>query len=136
MIFLGLILVLLAVGAGVLVFSEESTRYILFGYTFELNQVEMFLFGAVAAAVLVLGLWMMSSGARRTAKQRRNLRAARAEASSRVAQLEDEKRELQRKLEREHAAKQVPAQREHTTGRHTVPEGDRLVSRGAEDTRP
>ncbi|MEW9554659.1 hypothetical protein [Nonomuraea sp. NPDC050783] len=134
MIFLGLILVLLAVGAGVVVFTEETTRYILFGYTFELNHVEMFLAGAVTAAVLLLGLWMMSSGARRTAKQRRSLRNARAEASSRVARLEEEKRDLQRKLEREHAAKQVPAQRE--AGRHSaVPESDRLVARDSEDAR-
>ncbi|MFF0770142.1 hypothetical protein ACFYUK_14740 [Nonomuraea wenchangensis] len=147
MIFLGLILVLLAVGAGVLVFTEESSRYILFGYTFELNQVEMFLAGAVTAAVLLAGLWMLSSGARRTAKQRRSLRDQRAEASSRMARLEEEKRELERRLEREHAAKQapvkgVPAQREHTaqhtaqhTGRHSVPEDDRLVARGSEDSR-
>ncbi|WP_188188723.1 hypothetical protein [Nonomuraea sp. SYSU D8015] len=112
MILLGLLLVLLAVGAVALVLTEETSRYILFGYTFELNHLEMFLAGAATAAVLVLGLWLLSSGSRRTARQRRRLRSARAEASSRVAQLEDEKRDLERRLERE-----------HTTS-------DRLVARG------
>ncbi|GAA3248797.1 hypothetical protein [Nonomuraea helvata] len=118
MILLGLILVLLAGGALALVLTEESARYILFGYTFELNQVEMFLAGAAAAAVLLLGLWLIGSGSRRSAKRRRALRGARAEASNRVARLEDEKRELERRLE------------------HSPEPGDRLVSRGSQDTRP
>ncbi|MEQ4722008.1 hypothetical protein [Nonomuraea sp. B19D2] len=118
MILLGLILVLLAGGAIVLVLTEDSARYILFGYTFEPNQVEMFLAGAAAAAVLLLGLWLMGSGSRRSARRRRALRGARAEASSRVARLEDEKRELERRLE------------------HSPAPGDRLVARGSEDTRP
>jgi hypothetical protein len=115
MIFLGLILVLLAGGAIALVATEESSRYILFGYTFELNHLEMFLAGAVTMAVLALGLWMLGSGSRRTARQRRRLRSARAEATTQVARLEDEKRDLERRLERE-----------HTTG-------DRLVARGPDN---
>ncbi|HEX4815059.1 MAG TPA: hypothetical protein VFV66_20140 [Nonomuraea sp.] len=115
MIFLGLILVLLAVGAGVLVLTEESSRYILFGYTFELNQVEMFLAGAACGVVLLLGLWLLTTGSRRTARQRRRLRQARSEASSRVARLEDEKRELERRLEQENTS------------------GDRLVARGPDN---
>ncbi|WP_433436456.1 hypothetical protein [Nonomuraea sp. CA-141351] len=118
MILLGLILVLLAGGAFALVLTEESARYILFGYTFEPNQVEMFFAGAAAGVVLLLGLWLLGSGSRRSAKRRRALRGAKAEASSRMARLEDEKRELERRLERS-------------------PEpSDRLVARGSEDTRP
>jgi ABC-type nickel/cobalt efflux system permease component RcnA len=116
MILLGLLLVLLAAGAVALVLTEETSRYILFGYTFELNHVEMFLAGAATAAVLLLGLWLLGSGSRRTARQRRRQRSARAEASSRMARLEDEKRELERRLEREHTA------------------GDRLVARGPDNS--
>ncbi|MCF6466888.1 hypothetical protein FAF44_00460 [Nonomuraea sp. MG754425] len=118
MIVLGLLLVLLAGGAFALVLTEESARYILFGYTFELGHVQMFLAGAAAAAVLLAGVWLLGSGSRRAARQRRRLRAARAETSNRMARLEGEKRDLERKLEREHTA--VP--------------GDRLVA-GAEDPR-
>jgi ABC-type nickel/cobalt efflux system permease component RcnA len=118
MILLGLLLVLLAGGAVALVLTEESARYILFGYTFELNHVEMFVAGAVTMAVLVLGLWMLGSGSRRTARQRRRLRSARAETSNRVSRLEDEKRDLERQLEREHT------------------NGDRLVARSSEEPRP
>ncbi|SDL09995.1 hypothetical protein [Nonomuraea jiangxiensis] len=118
MILLGLVLVLLAGGAVALVLTEESPRYLLFGYAFELNHVEMFLVGAAAAACLLLGLWLLGSGSRRTARRHRRLRSAKAEASSRVAQLEEEKRDLERRLEHE---------QEHEPD--TVP-GDRLVARG------
>jgi ABC-type nickel/cobalt efflux system permease component RcnA len=118
MILLGLLLVLLAGGAVALVLTEETARYILFGYTFELNHVEMFFAGAAAAAVLLLGVWLLGSGSRRTARRRRRLRSARAETSNRVARLEDEKRDLERQLE------------------HDQEPGDRLVARGSEETRP
>ncbi|WP_378785922.1 hypothetical protein ACFMQL_15030 [Nonomuraea fastidiosa] len=103
MIVLGLLMILLAGAAFALVLVEQSSRYVLFGQTFELGYVEMFLTGAAAAALLLVGLWLMGSGSRRTARQRRRLRSARAEASDRVARLEDEKRELERRLERERA---------------------------------
>ncbi|MGW4797204.1 hypothetical protein ACWEPC_32765, partial [Nonomuraea sp. NPDC004297] len=93
MIVLGLLLVLLAGGAFALVLTEESARYILFGYTFELGHVQMFLAGAAAAAVLLAGVWLLGSGSRRAARQRRRLRAARAETSNRMARLEGEKRD-------------------------------------------
>ncbi|MBF8189532.1 hypothetical protein ITP53_28115 [Nonomuraea sp. K274] len=117
MILVGALLVLLAGGAAALVLTEESARYILFGYTFELNHVEMFLAGAVAAAVLLLGVWLIRTGSRRTARRHRRVRSARAETSNRVARLEDEKRDLERRLEREHTS------------------GDRLVARSSEEPR-
>ncbi|NUW44714.1 hypothetical protein [Nonomuraea rhodomycinica] len=104
MTLLGLVLVLLAGGAVVLVATEETSRYILFGYTLQLDHVQMFAAGAITAAVLLLGLWMMVAGTRRSARRRRRMRADQAQTSDRVARLEDEKRELERRLEREHAA--------------------------------
>src|SRR4051812_5282612 len=116
MILLGLLLVLLAGGAIALVAAEETSRYILFGYTFEFNSFGMFIAGAVTTAVLLLGIAMISSGSRRSAKRRRQKRVARAEASSRVARLEEEKRELERKLQHEHAAAREP-EHEHAAAR-------------------
>ena len=118
MIVLGLLMILLAGAAFALVLVEQSSRYVLFGQTVELGHVEMFLAGAAAAALLLVGLWLMGSAARRTARQRRRLRSARAEASDRVARLENEKRELERRLERERAS-----------------DGDHLVAGRAEDRR-
>ncbi|NUP02603.1 MAG: hypothetical protein HOV96_07645 [Nonomuraea sp.] len=117
MILLGLILVLLAGGAVALVMTEESSRYILFGNTYQLDHIQMFLAGAATAAVLLAGLWLIGSGSRRTARRRRRLRSVRAEASDRVSRLEDEKRDLEQKLERDR-------------------NGDRLVAGGPDDTRP
>ncbi|MDA0647220.1 hypothetical protein, partial [Nonomuraea ferruginea] len=106
---MGLLLVILGAGAAILVLAEEGTSYNLFGYTFQPNHVEMFLAGAAAAAVLLLGLWLIALGSRRSARHRRALRGARADASHRVAELESEKRRLQEKLEKEHAANQRTA---------------------------
>ncbi len=117
MVFLGLLLVLLAGAAAVLVATEESARYVLFGYAFEPNHVEMFLAGAVTAAALLAGLWLIALASRRSAERRRRLRSVRADASDRVAKLEDEKRELERKLEREHTTddRLVAGRTEETT---------------------
>ncbi|WP_327108234.1 hypothetical protein [Nonomuraea glycinis] len=101
MIFLGLLLVLLAGAAIVLIATEESARYVLFGTTFEPNHIEMFLAGAATAAVLLAGIWLITLASRRSAQRRRRLRTVRADASDRVAKLEEEKRELERKLEHE-----------------------------------
>ncbi|MER6949518.1 hypothetical protein ABT294_36450 [Nonomuraea sp. NPDC000554] len=120
MVLLGLLLVLLAGGAVALVATEESARYVLFGYTLQLDHVQMFAAGAATAGVLLLGLWLIGSGSRRSARRRAQQRDARAETSSRVARLQDEKRELERKLRREQE--------------HTAPT-DRLVAGGVEDAR-
>ncbi|GAA4515336.1 hypothetical protein GCM10023096_28940 [Nonomuraea ferruginea] len=120
MIFMGLLLVILGAGAAILVLAEEGTSYNLFGYTFQPNHVEMFLAGAAAAAVLLLGLWLIALGSRRSARHRRALRGARADASHRVAELESEKRRLQEKLEKEHAANQRTAADERAADRRTA----------------
>ncbi|MER6510272.1 hypothetical protein ABT158_25860 [Nonomuraea sp. NPDC001636] len=151
MVLLGLILVLLAGGAVALVATEESSRYILFGNTYQLDHVQMFLAGAVVAAALLAGIWLIGAGSRRTARKRRRLRAARAEESDRVSRLEDEKRDLERRLERDRnraahdgvtdggtdgrvAHERVASER----AAHEPVDGDRLVAGGGrpDDTRP
>ncbi|MFI9593513.1 hypothetical protein [Nonomuraea sp. NPDC052265] len=138
MALLGLILVLLAGGAVALVATEESSRYILFGNTYQLDHVQMFVAGAVTAAVLLAGFWLIGAGSRRTARKRRRLRAARAEASDRVSRLEGEKRDLERRLDHDRAAERTAD--DGVTGRHVAHEpvdGDRLVAGGRpDDTRP
>nr|WP_055504495.1 hypothetical protein [Nonomuraea pusilla] len=116
MMLLGVVLVLLAAGAAALVATEESSTYTLFGYTVVLDDLGMFLAGAATGAALLLGLWLLAAGSRRTARHRREVRAARTRASEKVARLEGEKRELERRLEREQVT------------------GDRLVAGG--DTAP
>src|SRR5262245_879528 len=101
MILLGLLLILLAGGAITLVATEKTSTYILFGYTVQLDWLGMFLVGAVTAAVLLLGIALINSGSHRSAQRRRKVRAARAETSDRVARLEEEKRELEKKLRHE-----------------------------------
>jgi len=140
MIFLGLLLVILGAGAGILVLAEQGTTYDLFGYTFQPNHVEMFLAGAATAAALLIGISLIVAGSRRSAKRRRALRGARADASHRVAELEAEKRRLQEKLEKEHAAKQHTAAderaaRARTDKRAETTADDRLVAGSADDTR-
>ncbi|MEU8320932.1 hypothetical protein AB0C33_21475 [Nonomuraea sp. NPDC048881] len=147
MVLLGLILVLLAGGAVALVATEESSRYILFGNTYQLDHVQMFIAGAVVAAALLAGIWLIGAGSRRTARKRRRLRAVRAEASDRVSRLEDEKRDLERRLERDRnraahdgggtdgrvAHERVASER----AAHEPVDGDRLVAGGRpDDTRP
>ncbi|MBN6055908.1 hypothetical protein JYK22_28520, partial [Nonomuraea sp. RK-328] len=132
MTFLGLVLVLLAGGAVVLVATEETSRYILFGYTLQLDHVQMFVAGAITAAVLLLGLWMMVVGTRMSARRRRRVRADRAQTSDRMARLEDEKRELERRLERERADERATAERaaaDRATAEHAT--ADRVAAERA-----
>jgi hypothetical protein len=106
MVVLGVLLVLAAAGtiAFVSVNSVSSTdaTYSAFGYSVSANHLEMFVAGAIVAAVLLLGIAMINSGWKRASVRRRQIREARHEADDRVAQLEQEKRALQRKLEEEH----------------------------------
>ncbi|GAA2851161.1 hypothetical protein GCM10010517_08740 [Streptosporangium fragile] len=105
MIVLGLLLIVLA-GATVIAVSWDETAastatasFTVFDRTFQLTQLEMFFAGVATGAVFLLGLAIVLAGMRRSAVRRRRLRASRAEARDRVARLEEEKRELERKLE-------------------------------------
>ncbi|MEV7008698.1 hypothetical protein [Streptosporangium sp. NPDC051022] len=110
MIVLGLLLIVLA-GATVIAVSWDETAaatttasFTVFDRTIQLSQLEFFFAGAVTGAVFLLGLAILFAGMRRSAVQRRRMRDSRLEARDRVARLEKEKRELERKLEETPAA--------------------------------
>ncbi|MFC7646041.1 hypothetical protein ACFQX6_39690 [Streptosporangium lutulentum] len=79
--------------------STATASFTIFDRTVQLSQLELFFAGVAVGAVFLLGLMIMFAGMRRTAVQRRKLRASRSEARDRVARLEEEKRELERKLD-------------------------------------
>ncbi|WP_449061709.1 hypothetical protein [Planomonospora algeriensis] len=104
MIVLGLLLIVLAGAAVIAVSWDEAATstatasFTVFDRTFQLSQLEFFFAGVVTGAVLLLGVALMLAGMRHAAARRRRLRDSRMEARDRVARLEEEKRELERKL--------------------------------------
>ncbi|SFK04395.1 hypothetical protein SAMN05216275_11625 [Streptosporangium canum] len=118
MIVLGLLLIILAGAAVVAVSWDEAATattpasFTVFDQTIQLSQLEFFFAGAVTGALFLLGLAVMFSGMRRSATHRRKLRSSRMEARDRVARLEEEKRELERKLETTPAAPVVDRDRD------------------------
>ncbi|MFB9895713.1 hypothetical protein [Planobispora takensis] len=102
---LGLLLIVLAGAAAIAVSWDETAAstatasFTVFDRTVQFTQLEFFFAGVATGAVLLLGIALLFAGMRRSAAHRRQLRATRTEARDRVAQLEEEKRELERKLE-------------------------------------
>ncbi|MDH2429569.1 hypothetical protein [Sphaerisporangium sp. TRM90804] len=124
MIVLGLLLIVLA-GAGLIAVANDETGGVtasitVLDRTLQLTNLELFLAGAATAAVFLIGLMMLTGGMRRAGVRRKKAVAARAETRDRVARLEEEKRRLERKLEKESAATaETPA------GKHAnVPDRD------------
>lgn len=146
MIVLGLLLIVLA-GATVIAVSWDETAastttasFTVFDRLFQFTQLELFFAGVATGAVFLLGLGMMFSGMRRSAANRRRLRASRMEARDRVTRLEEEKRELERKLEATPGAPADPvAPAAPATATATAPVVDRDrdgVDDRVEDTAP
>ncbi|MFB9879300.1 hypothetical protein ACFFMN_15240 [Planobispora siamensis] len=102
---LGLLLIVLAGAAAIAVSWDETAAstatasFTVFDRTVQFTQLEFFFAGVATGAVFLLGLALLFAGLRRSAARRKQLRATRMEARDRVAQLEEEKRELERKLE-------------------------------------
>ncbi|MEU8381367.1 hypothetical protein [Streptosporangium sp. NPDC048865] len=119
--------------------STTTASFTVFDRLFQFTQLELFFAGVATGAVFLLGLGMMFSGMRRSAAKRRSLRASRMEARDRVTRLEEEKRELERKLE-EAPASPAPAATPVTapaTARTPVVDRDRDgVDDRVEDTAP
>ncbi|WP_147268603.1 hypothetical protein [Sphaerisporangium album] len=126
-----MLLIVLA-GAALVAVATDGTGGVamsvtVFDRTLELSKLELFLAGAAAAAVFLIGLMVLTGGMRRSGVRRRRLREARAE-SARVSRLEEEKRRLEQKLEAESATPapvapvtvpaQAPAPESSPAGRH------------------
>jgi septal ring factor EnvC (AmiA/AmiB activator) len=82
MVVIGLLLVLiaLALGVAVVIESTQPAQVEVFDYQIENATVaEVFLGGALTAAVLLIGLALMSRGLRRAGSRRREIRAQRRE---------------------------------------------------------
>ncbi|MEU4832346.1 hypothetical protein [Streptosporangium sp. NPDC023615] len=116
--------------------STTTATFTMFDRTYQLTQLELFFAGVATGAVFLLGLGIILAGMKRSAARRRKLRAARAEEHDRVTRLEEEKRELERKLEETPA---TPATTASTTTTSTAPAVDRDrdgVDDRIEDTAP
>ncbi|MEU9837195.1 hypothetical protein AB0D67_37140 [Streptosporangium sp. NPDC048047] len=132
MIVLGLLMIVLA-GAAVIAVSWDETAtattpasFTVFDQTIQLSQLEFFFAGAITGAVFLLGLSMIFSGMRRASEKRRRFRETKLQTRERVARLEAEKRELERKLE------ETPdtATTAHVPARRTpVSDGDGVADR-------
>lgn len=85
MVVLGLILVLLALAAGVLAVyglptaDANKVSWDLFGNSLSISPTTIFFIGVAAAVALALGLWLMALGVRRSARKSRELRELRRE---------------------------------------------------------
>ncbi|MFC4585904.1 hypothetical protein [Sphaerisporangium corydalis] len=140
MIVLGLLLIVLAGAALVAVANDENggitASITILDRTLQLSKLELFLAGAATAAVFLIGLLVLTGGMRRSGAKRKKLRAARVETRDRVARLEEEKRQLERKLETETAATPEPVPVAGTpTGRHaTDRDGDGVDDRAETGT--
>ncbi|WP_440100293.1 hypothetical protein [Streptosporangium sp. H16] len=115
--------------------STTTASFTVFDRLFQFTQLELFFAGVATGAVFLLGLGMMFSGMRRSAAKRRSLRASRMEARDRVTRLEEEKRELERKLE-ETPTTAAPASATTTTTPPVVDRDRDGVDDRVEDTAP
>jgi hypothetical protein len=100
MVLLGLLLVLVAAAAVMQVsVGDGAIPITVWERTFDLTPAELFVAGAVSAAVFLAGLFLIFAGLRRSAVKRRRIREATLTERDRVSRLEAEKRDLERRLE-------------------------------------
>ncbi|GHH71932.1 hypothetical protein GCM10017673_26200 [Streptosporangium violaceochromogenes] len=99
-------MILLAGAAVIAVSWDEATTttatasFTVFDRAFQLSQLEFFFAGAVTGVVFLFGVALLLGGMRRSSVRRRKLYDSRLQARDRVARLEREKEELERKLEK------------------------------------
>jgi hypothetical protein len=142
MVLLGLLLIMVAAAAMIEVSINDTADTMpitIWDWTFNLSPFELFVAGAAAAVVFLVGLLMVSGGMRRSTTKRRKLREARLAERQRLSQLEAEKRDLERRLEgtdptADPATAPATAPAPVTTAPAPAPERDSAAAREA-DTR-
>lgn len=90
MIILGLLLILLAVGAAAIAMTAPAAtarviELTAVGVTLRATPLAMFLAGAVSVVLVVLGIALMSQGTRRKARTRKELRGLRKDQATATA---------------------------------------------------
>jgi len=104
MMIIGLLLVAAAVvvGTGVVIGNtESSTNLDIFGLEVaNASGTGVFLLGAASAAVLLIGLWMIAAGLRKSRSRRLEVKQARHDRDKALRQQEDERRALAAERER------------------------------------
>jgi|GEM_PF-1987673 len=121
MVALGILMILLAIAAAIAILVNEpatATTVTVFGRTFEVSTTQMFVLGVITTALFLIGLALLLGGLRRARARRKELRYARVESRDRLTRLEEENRELQRRLRESpdapagrHAAAEEPVRR-------------------------
>ncbi|MGN6242102.1 MAG: hypothetical protein ACTHQ3_00330 [Motilibacteraceae bacterium] len=99
---LGLLLVLLvaALVVGVIYDNGAASTLHVFGVGIDATVIGVFLTGAAAMLVLLLGLWLLTSSARRARRTRRERKAMEHEREAHEAELEQERARLAEERER------------------------------------
>jgi ABC-type nickel/cobalt efflux system permease component RcnA len=137
MMILGLLLIAAAVvvGTEVVVSNTEAIRFDLFGWEVDNASVAgVFLFGAVAAVVLLVGLWMLATGLRRARRRRLEVRQARHDRDEALRQQDEERRAIEAERDRLAAEKaRLAGDRDQRVGR---PERSESTDSGATRVTP
>lgn len=111
MVVLGILMILLAIAAAIAVLVNEpatATTITVFGRPFEVSTTQMFVLGVITTALFLIGLALLLNGLRRAGARRKELRYARLEGRDRLARLEEENRDLQRRLQGGTSSREAP----------------------------
>lgn len=113
MVILGLLLVLAALVVGVLAFyalptASSTVSYDIFGNQLSINPLTIFFSGVVAALLLLLGLWLLSVGAKKSARRSKELRDLRRDQKEQ-AKLDEQRAKEQARLAEQRNREQVAA---------------------------
>jgi hypothetical protein len=125
MVVLGILMILLAIAAAIAILVNEpatATTITVFGRSFEVSTTQMFVLGVITTALFLIGLALLLNGLRRAGARRKELRYARLEGRDRLARLEEENRDLQRRLQGGAPSREASSREAPPTGRRAAAE--------------